>query len=175
MAAATLLASPLPAQPAASSVRMRCVGLFLESRMPHSLHSAIRPSSGYGLRRHGLRRFLWALLRYGWLGRGCFCLLLSPTFLEGCDDGGSPRAAQLPFRLRSFQRGRFGPFASDLRPAPLLGFLHASPSGGTECSALPCGSFGCGWFSAVTIQYRSEFGNLSVESGLLREESLNGG
>src|ERR1019366_10728758 len=141
------------------------------------------------LRRLLRRRFLcYHLLHGSFLRSGLLCgdrfrfrrcrLLCRPPFLQGGDDVCPTSITEFSFRLWRLLRGghwrrRLSP---DLCPSPLLGFFHALSGGSGEFLALPGGRFRRGGgFSGATGKHRTEFGNLSVDLGLLRLESKDGG
>ena len=87
------------------------------------------------------------------------------------------KAQQFPFRLCGWC-GYLGwlRLASDSCPPTLLSFFHALSGGSGEFLALAGGRFRRGgWFGGATGQHGTEFGDLSVDLGLLRLEAVDGG
>src|ERR1017187_7076889 len=141
-------------------------------------------SRGRLLRRRSLGDYLFhgSFLRSGFLPGRC-------RFLGGCSRlcafGGSGlleirhelrlcRRREFAFRLGWLRCGGFRLFPN-LGPSPLLSFLHTLSGGSGEFLALTCGNFQCGGVSSgANRQHRPEFGNLSVDLGLLRLESCYG-
>ena len=107
------------------------------------------------------------------LGSG---LLQTPPPFRGRDDPLQTLFADAALGLRrcrgSWRRGRR--LASDLSPAPLLGCPHPASSGRGESPGLWCRCFRRDdWLAIATRQHGPEFGNLGVDSGLVRFKPRN--